>query len=110
MSILTLITAAAVGGIDGVGASADHSAGRSWDSPGMTEVGVPLLNWGYAPVIQSTALAAGTVGVLASRGSTAGDIARGAALAGTALISRGLAFKFAQRSQSSPAPVQGYRG
>lgn len=103
-SIGGLTAAALLGAVDGFAASADINAGRGWDSPGVAVIPQwPVLNWGWAPVAQSSMVAGGGAAMLA--GQDWGEIPF---VVGAALISRALTFKFANRNNPAAPATQGW--
>lgn len=95
------IVAALIGALDGLAASGDTLAGRSWNSPGMGTAGGAVLAWGWAPLVQLSAIGLGAGGVLQGLPTEL------ALYAGTALLSRAGTLQLAQHGRPTPARVQG---
>lgn len=109
MSLTALSAAGVAGVLDGFAASVDTKAGRHWDTTGMSLTGGPIVEYGWAPAVQAGAIVVGlAAGMVGGRGGAMEDIGRGLTVAGTSMIARALAFKFAQRNAASPMPTQGY--
>lgn len=95
-------TGLAVAALDGAAASRDHTAGRSWQTPGVTLGGTPIVSWGWAPAVQIGAIGLGA-GLLA----TGHESGRGPLLMGSGLMVRALTLTLAQHNHATPAKVQG---
>ena len=101
-TLATVGSATGIGALDGLAASRDTDAGRSWTTPGIGATGPLVLGWGFAPAVQVGSAILG--GAMLATGHESG---RGPLCMGVGLMARAAALTLAQRRQTTPAKVQG---
>jgi hypothetical protein len=94
------VAAILAGVLDGLGASRDQNEGRHWDSPSASLLGMPNLEWGWAPGAQMASLVFGIAAQL-----NGWDWGRGLTAAGAGMAARAATFNIAQKGA---AKAQGY--